>query len=124
MVVHSQDGLDEFSPAGPSTAWLIQHGRVEERIIRPRDFGIPEHPLKSILGGNAESNKEVMSAVLSGQEGPVADFVTMQAAAALHIAGAAPDLMAGTRMAREVLASGLARDLLVNYVRLSNEVAQ
>jgi anthranilate phosphoribosyltransferase len=54
----------------------------------------------------------------------MADFVTLQAAAALHIAGAAADLMAGTRMARDVLASGAARDVLNGYVRLSNEVAE
>lgn len=123
MVVHSADGLDEISPAGPSTAWVLEGGRVEERVVRPSDFGIPEHPLKLIAGGDAAQNRETLLGVFAGEQTAVADFVVMNAAAALHVSGAAPDFRTGTTMARQAISSGRARQVMDQYIALTNEVA-
>ncbi len=123
MVVHSAEGLDEISPAGQSTAWVVDHGKVTERILRPADFGIPEHPIKEILGGDAAQNKATLISVMNGDKTPVADFVVMNAAAALHVAGVAADFKIGTTMARLAISSGRARQVMEQYIALSNEVA-
>ncbi len=124
MVVHSADGLDEISTAGATHAWVVAEGVVGERELYPGDFGLPEHPGTSMAGGDPAHNAGIMQAVLDGAEGPVTDFVLMAASAALFVAGAAPDLLAGTRVARESIVSGRAREVLDLYVALTNEVAE
>ena len=123
MVVHSADGLDEISPAGVTYAWIVAEGVVAERELTPGDFGLPSHPLDSVRGGDPVENAGVLQAVVDGAEGPVTDFVLMSASAALVIAGAVPDFVVGTQVARDAIASGRAREVLDQYVRLSQEYA-
>ncbi|MBI2766135.1 MAG: anthranilate phosphoribosyltransferase [Chloroflexi bacterium] len=123
MVVHSADGLDEISPAGVTHGWVVGEGAVEEIELTPEQFGLPAHPVAKVIGGDPQANAGAMLAVLDGGEGPVTDFVVMNAAAALHMAGAAPDLGAGVAAARESIASGRAREVLDQYVALTQELA-
>jgi anthranilate phosphoribosyltransferase len=122
MVVHSADGLDEISTAGQSTTWVLENGVVSERVLRPSDFGLPEHPSKAMAGGDLAENKETLLRVLGGEALPVADFVVMNAAAALHVAGAARDFREGTTMARLAISSGRAKQIMEQYIALTNEV--
>jgi len=46
--------------------------------------------------------------LLAGEEGPLADLVALNSAAALYVAGLVPDLAHGLAAARETLASGRA----------------
>ena len=123
IVVHSADGLDEISPAGATHAWFVDGGVVSQRDLHPSDFGLPEHPLESVFGGSPEYNAGKILAVLDGIEGPEADFVVMNAAAACYVAGLAPDLATGTLVAQQAIASGRAREVLDHYVALTREVA-
>lgn len=123
MVVHSADGLDELSPAGETSVWMVAEGVVAEGVLTPGDFGLPVHPLDAVRGGEPVENAGTLQAVLDGAEGAVTDFVLMSASAALVIAGAAPDFLAGTAIARDAVASGRAREVLDQYVRLSQEFA-
>lgn len=123
MVVHSADGLDEISPAAPTHAWFIADGKVEERLLSPDDFGLPVHPLASVIGGDPQHNAGQLLAVMDGGEGPITDFVLMNAAAALTVAGATSDLRDGVDIARHAIASGRAREVLDRYVVLSQEFA-
>ncbi len=123
LVVHSDDGLDEISPAGGSTAWEVVGDSIRETRVGPADFGLPIHPLSAVAGGDAAANAAVLRAVLGGAQGPVSDFVAMNAGAALYTAGAAGSLASGAAMAQGVLSSGGAADVLERYIRLSNEVA-
>jgi anthranilate phosphoribosyltransferase len=122
MVVHSNDGLDEFSTAMPTHVWMVGEGAVMEQDISPQDFGLGSHALSEVAGDEAAANAGDIHAVLDGAEGPKTDFVVMNAAAALYIAGAAPDFGAGVAKARESIASGRAREVLDHYVALTQEV--
>jgi anthranilate phosphoribosyltransferase len=121
IVVHSLDGLDEISPSSPTRAWFVEGGQVREREIGPADFGLPAHPLQSVLGGDGAANAATMLALLDGQDGAVMDFVLMNAAAALYVAGRTTTLAEGVPIAREALTSGQARRVLDAYIRLSAE---
>lgn len=124
IVVHSADGLDEISPAGVTHAWVVGDGAIAERELRPADFGLPEHPLASIVGGDAAYNASVLRSVLNGEEGPALDFVLANAGASCFVAGLAPDLMSGTAVAREAIMSGAARSVLDLYISLTQEYAE
>lgn len=123
MVVHSDDGLDEISPSGLTHAWVVSDGAVQERDISPSDFGLPEHPLSAVLGGNAEANVAMIRAVFDGQPGPLADFVVLNSAAAIFVAGLADDLRDAAGLARKALESGAAAGVLEKYVALTREGA-
>ncbi|MGD9933241.1 MAG: anthranilate phosphoribosyltransferase [Dehalococcoidia bacterium] len=121
MVVHSAEGMDEISPAGPTAAWSIEDGHIRQLELLPADFGLPAHPLSDVLGGDAAANASTLRGILRGEPGPMADFVLMNASAALLVAGAASDLRAGVAVARGAISSGRAARVLEDYVRLSNE---
>jgi anthranilate phosphoribosyltransferase len=123
IVVHSADGLDEISPAGLTHAWYVTDGKVTGRELRPDDFGLPVHPLESVIGGDPHHNAGQFNAVMDGGEGPVTDFVLMNASAALTVAGVTDDLREGVNLARHAIASGRAREVLDRYVVLSQELA-
>jgi anthranilate phosphoribosyltransferase len=121
VVVHSDDGMDEISTATGTHAWIVGEGAVAERELRPEDFGLSQHPVSSVAGGDAQQNAGDILAVLDGAEGPKTDFVLMNAAAALYAAGRVADFPAGVAMGREAIASGRAREVLDHYVSLTQE---
>jgi anthranilate phosphoribosyltransferase len=62
--------------------------------------------------------------ILSGRERSAAsEAVAVNAAAALVVAGMAPDLLGGLRLCREVLESGAADDRLARLAQRSSELA-
>jgi len=123
MVVHSADGLDEISPAGVTYAWIVSDGKVTEKELQPADFGLPAHPLTSVAGGDPADNARTLLAVFDGEEGAIADFVVMNAAAACYVAGLASDFRSGAELAREAIASGRARKVLDRYIAVTQELA-
>jgi anthranilate phosphoribosyltransferase len=123
LVVHSNDGMDEISPAAPTHAWIIGDGAVEERDISPDDFGLPHHPLSEVAGGEAPKNAGDIHAIVDGGDGAKTDFVLMNAAASLFVAGKVTGFREGVDLARESIASGRAREVLDHYVALTREVA-
>lgn len=123
MVVHSDDGMDEISPAGSTHVWLVADGNVEERELRPSDFGLAGSSLESVAGGDAEQNAGDILAIMDGHDGPKTDFVLMNAAASLYVAGKCTDFASGADLAREAIASGRAREVLDHYVVLTQEIA-
>ncbi|GAB5361161.1 hypothetical protein AAMO2058_000690100 [Amorphochlora amoebiformis] len=124
MVVHSYEGLDELSPAGPSYAWLLDEGKITEKSISPKDYDLPIHPLSSVQGKEPEKNKQTFLDILDGKKGPCADFVILNAATALWVAGIAKDFKEGAIKARESIESGRAKKVLEAYIKLSNSVAK
>ncbi|MDE0210736.1 MAG: anthranilate phosphoribosyltransferase [Boseongicola sp.] len=108
-LVHGADGTDEISICGPTSAAILQDGKITSAEIHPEDAGLPVHPLKEILGGLPDENAAAFSALLDGAPGAYRDAVLLNAAAALVIAGKANDLKEGVEIAAESIASGAAR---------------
>jgi anthranilate phosphoribosyltransferase len=119
LVVHGGDGLDELTTTTLSRVWEVRSGTVEESTVDPRSLGIAPATLEDLRGGDAGRNRELADEVLSGATGPRADLVALNAAAALLVAGAVPDLATGLERARLVLAEGAARDVLARWIEAS-----
>jgi anthranilate phosphoribosyltransferase len=75
-------------------------------------------------GGEATENAELIRAILVGEKNgtitAARDLVIANAAAALHLAGVAPDLMQAAILARESIASGSAAAKLDALIRETN----
>ena len=123
MVVHSEDGLDEISPAAATHAWILEGGALREEELTPAAFGIAGCSLEAVAGGSPHENAETLRAVLAGEGGPAADFVTLNAGAGCWVAGLAESFAEGAALARDAIASGRARRVAEAYVRLTQEAA-
>ena len=107
LVVHGEPGLDEISPLGISTVLEVRDGELREWTIDPAAFGFDAIRPEDLAGGDREENARVVAEVLSGRgsEGARA-AVTLNAAAALYVAGVAATYEEGVEQAREAIASG------------------
>ncbi|KAH9849466.1 anthranilate phosphoribosyltransferase TrpD [Lenzites betulinus] len=121
FVVCGAEGLDEISCAGDTHVWELRDGAVTARTLHPRDFGLAAHPLTAVGGGTPAENAATFRALLqSGDSVPegltaVLDFVLMNAAALLVVAGIAQDLKEGVDKARESVTSGKAWNALEQF---------
>jgi anthranilate phosphoribosyltransferase len=123
MVVHAEDGLDEISIEAPTRVAELRDGEVINRVLTPEDFGLPRQSLASVEIGSPDESLALMREVFGGAVGPARDLVLVNAAAALYVAGRAPDLKAGVALAEVALDSGEAGRRLDALARRSLELA-
>jgi len=120
MVVHGLDGLCDLSIAGPSLVCEVQNDSLRTYEVHPTQLGIDPAPISEILVHNPAESAERTRAVLGGQKGPSRDIATLNAAAALVVAGLAKDLADGLAQARHSIDSGAANRTLDTLIQLSN----
>jgi anthranilate phosphoribosyltransferase len=119
MVVHSHDGLDEISIADRTEVAELKDGAVRRYSIQPEDFGLRRSALDGIRADGPEASVAMIRAVLDDQPGPARDIVTLNAGAAIYVAGLADSLKEGVFLADRAIASGEARSRLDRLVVLS-----
>ncbi|WP_117211756.1 anthranilate phosphoribosyltransferase [Allorhizocola rhizosphaerae] len=83
FVMRGEDGLDEFTTAGPTRVWLATGGKVSETTLDAADFGLPRSSPGDLRGADAPFNAGVLRGVLTGAPGPIRDAVLINAAMAL-----------------------------------------
>jgi anthranilate phosphoribosyltransferase len=119
-VVHGADGLDELSTTGYTKVSECRAGAVNTFYVHPADVGLPKAPLAALAGGDAAANAAIARRVLGGEQGAARDIVLLNAGAALFVAGRAPHLLDGLRMAAAAIDSGAAQRTLDALVRISS----
>jgi anthranilate phosphoribosyltransferase len=119
-VVHAEDGLDELSTLGPTRVGELRDGHVTDWTLDPKSLGLEYARLSDLKISGVDEAAAALRAVLGGEKGPRRDIATLNAAAALVVAGRVGDLQEGLRVAGEVLDAGLARKALEALVRASN----
>ncbi len=109
--------MDEVSPFGATRcAEITEAGTIEEFDINPSDFPLSSFTLKDIQGDTAEYNAQQMLDVFQGKNtGPLCEMIALNAAAGLYIGGKTSDVVSGYTMARDVIASGKAFDVLERW---------
>lgn len=115
MVVHSAEGLDEISVAGPTYVAELKQGEIEEYTIAPDQVGIELSPIEQLsVANSAESLQLIKSALAknkgtcSAREQAAADIIALNAGAAIYVSGRASHWRQGVEMAQDIIASGLA----------------
>lgn len=118
LVISGDEGLDELSLAGGNEVATVIGDTVRMGRWSAADAGLPSHPVSSLRGGDPAYNADALRRLLMGETGPYRDAVLFNAAAALLVADAVPDLHAGVEEAAEAIDKGLAKALLdcwINY---------
>lgn len=106
LVVYCQAKLDELTTCAPNTVCEIKDGYYKTYVIRPEDFGFARSEKTALAGGTPRENAETTLAILRGDQGPKRDTVLMNAGAGLYVAGKAPSLADGVKLAGALIDSG------------------
>src|SRR5215831_7782072 len=121
-VVHGAEGLDELSIAGKTNVAVLQDGSVRGHIVTPEDGGLRRTSLRALKGGTADENAQALERLFDGEQSSYRDIVLLNSAAALIVAGKAPDLKHGVERAAQSLDTGLARKTLDRFIAATHEV--
>jgi anthranilate phosphoribosyltransferase len=118
--VHAEDGLDEVSTLGPTRVSELQGGHVKTWQLDPRSLGLPYARLSDLQVETVDQAAEALRLILGGEKGPRRDIALLNAAAALVVAGASPDLPHAMMTATDSVDDGLANRTLQMLIRCSN----
>ncbi len=124
-VVHGADGLDEITVADKTyVAAVSSTGEVEKFTLSPEDFGLERRQFDGFRGKGPQENAQLIRAILEGEETKttalVRNLIIANAAAALYLAGIAPNLRSAASLAFESINSGKAVLKLDALVRETN----
>jgi len=109
FVVHSRDGLDEFSTCAPTDYLELRGGEITQHTFHPHESEIHCLDASRLSGGDASENAVIIEQILNNDQGAGADIACLNAAAILLVADFAPDWNDALRLARATVASGEAR---------------
>ncbi|MFK3724803.1 anthranilate phosphoribosyltransferase [Pseudomonas monteilii] len=112
LVVHSKDGLDEFSLAAPTFVAELNKGEISEYWVEPEDLGIKSQSLHGLAVDSPQASLALIRDALGRrktEEGQkAAEMIVLNAGAALYAADHAMSLKSGVDLAHDVLHTGLA----------------
>lgn len=120
MVVHAEDGMDEISISSPTFVAELKNGKISEYTIKPEDFGMRQHPVSEIRVHDAEGSLEMVHSVFENDANAARDIVALNAGAAIYVAGLTGTHQAGIERALEVIASGEAKQKLLDLINKTN----
>ena len=113
LVVHGDDGMDEFSLSGPTYYAHLKQGKIETKILHPEEVGLKKVGLDQIKGGDRRENARLLENILKGHdEGAKRDIVALNAAGALMISGQVSNFKDGIHLATSLMKSGKAYEAL------------
>ena len=121
MVVHSEDGLDEFSIANKTYVAELKDNKISTYTVHPHDFGLEVGSLDSIQAENAGQSLALIHEAFSGKQGVARDIIALNAGAAIYVSGLVNSLEEGITKANQILSDGSAQDKLDAYIHASNK---
>lgn len=119
LVVHAEDGLDEFSIAAPTLVTELRDGQISEYVIAPEDFNLQRSALDSLRVNDANESLVLLRRALAGEDGPAATIVALNAGAALYVAGVSDDIGAGIGIALNVMRDGSATRRFDDFIAMT-----
>ena len=126
LIVHGEDGIDEFSLSAPTRVCEVRRGEgLREYTITPEEVGLTRvSDRKAFQGGDPVYNARMLKDLLSGQnDSPAADMLCLNAGAALFANEQVPSLSDGVKLARETLREGKAGRKLEDVIACSQMLA-
>ncbi len=114
MVVHARAGMDEISPVGLTDVWEVREGRIREWTVDPAAHGLDIADVAGLAGGDPPANAARVERVLTEPwlDPAARAAVTLNAGAALYVAGVAPTVKEGVTLAVAALEDGAGRRAL------------
>lgn len=124
LVVHGEDGLDEISIGAETQIAELKNDKINSYTLAPEQFGFTRSAITTLKVTNAAESLLKLQQVLRNEPGSARDIVTLNAGAAIYVAGLAADLTQGVNTARQVLASGAAYEKFMALIKLSQQLVK
>ncbi|ODS22755.1 anthranilate phosphoribosyltransferase [Candidatus Endobugula sertula] len=113
LVVHAEDGLDEFTLAGKTYIAELKRDTITEYAVTPESVGLSSASLEGLNVSSAQESFALIQEALGSGTQPEAkkaiDIIAMNAGAVVYVAGISESLEEGVRMAEDAIGSGLAK---------------
>jgi anthranilate phosphoribosyltransferase len=122
MVVHGGDGIDEIAISGPTKIVELRDGKLTEYEVTPLTFGVSRGDHGALVVRNLDDAVRVLRGALDGGAGPAQDVLALNGGAAIYVGGKVTSLKQGVDMAREIIASSRALEVLDKMRRASNGI--
>ncbi len=120
MIVHS-NGLDEIRLDAPTHVVELKDGAITEYDITPEEFGIQmQSDVTELCADSTEASLALVRKALKQPDSAAADIVSLNAGAAIYVAGIATSFANGVIMAQDAIAAGLASECLQELIRISS----
>ena len=119
MVIHSNDGLDEFSLSASTNVFHVRDGKVSEEVVSPRQLGLTMTSRDELVAQDLDDAARMIRDVLEGKAGPAREMALLNAAAAIYVADKAGSMQEGLEHAVRAIDSGAARQTLQNLAKTS-----
>jgi len=108
MTLHSEDGLDEISPAAPTRCFFIDENGLEtDSYFNPADLGISGFSVSDLKGGDGAENARIADEIVRGRgSSAIREAVYLNTGAALFVCGIAEEIDTGYQLAKRALIDG------------------
>jgi len=123
LVVASLDGLDEISVSAGTRIAELKDGEIRMYEIVPDDLGLGTYSLRDVVGGDAQTNADIIRSVFRGERGARRDIVLANAGACFYVSGHCSTLQEGVKKAASVIDSGKAMEKLEQLIRFTGELS-
>lgn len=121
MVIHGDDGLDEFSISSSTSVCEIKDGEILRYSVDPESVGLKRGLKSDIVGGDAEDNAKITLGILKGEiTDAKRDIVLLNSGAALYVCGKAESIADGVKLAQNAINDGSALKKLEELVEFTN----
>lgn len=122
LVVHSEDGLDEISIAARTHFAELRDGQIRTGTLVPTALDTEMGEVAELKVEGPLGSLALIRDALNNVPGPAREIVTLNAGAALYVAGLAEDIRAGVKLARETVMTGKTAHKLDELARVSQEL--
>src|SRR5690625_7743141 len=106
VVINGACYMDEASLAGENHLVLLESGELTEITITPADVGLPTYNNKSILGGDAKTNANILNSILNNEPSAYLDTVLLNDRLALFANGHSKTIIEGINETRQSIQTG------------------
>jgi anthranilate phosphoribosyltransferase len=124
LVVYGKDGMDEVSLGAATVVGELRNGKVREYEIHPEDFGLQMVSNRTLKVADAQESKTMLLGALNNKPSVAREIVTLNAGTALYAANVVESIEDGMHLAKEVIASGQAREKVDELVRFTQQFAK
>lgn len=122
VVVRGEDGQDEVSLDGTTTAIEVRGGQTPQTTTHAwtaATFGLEPSAVDALQAADPSESAKIIRQVLDGRRGPCRDIVIANAATGLWLVERCESLREGAELAAERIDSGAARRQLDRFVAAS-----
>ena len=122
FVVCADNKMDEISLSGKTKIIEINENSSKTYFVAPEDFGLTRVSLPELSAKTPAENADILRRVFSGQPGPAADIISLNAGFVLCACNLAGYPAEGVKTAQNIISSGRALDKLEQYIAFTTSL--